>query len=91
MQINIPPLAEQQLAQHATAAGYSDVTVYVTEHVLALAEQPTSQEHPPLSEQQLQASLASCDLSMAQFEQGLGLTTEEARERTKNLLRQQEP
>lgn len=90
MHINIPPLAEQLLAQHATAAGYSDVAVYVTEHVLALAEQPTTQEYPPLSEQELQASLASCDLSMAQFEQGKGFSTEQARQRTKNLLRQQQ-
>jgi len=37
MQIDIPKIEQDRLAQNAKAAGYRDVRSYVSEHLLALA------------------------------------------------------
>jgi len=77
MQINIPPSEQDRLARHASAAGYSDVSAYVTEYVMALASQPDDIER--LSPEALEAGLSMCDQSMAQIDQGESLTSVEAR------------
>lgn len=50
------------------------------EHLVALAHQPTPDELPPLSAEELQASLAMCDTGMAEYEAGGGLSINEAHE-----------
>jgi len=82
MQIDIPPSEQQRLVLHAAEAGYSDVQLYVTEHVLALAKQPSAAESPYLSPNELAASLAMIDRSMAEFKAGGGLSIEEAHQRS---------
>ncbi len=90
MQIDIPQSEQDRLAQHA-AAGYDDVERYAAEHLVALAHQPTPDELPQLAEEELQASLAMCDESMAEFEAGGGLSIGEARELSLQRLRQLAP
>ncbi len=87
MQIDIPPSEQERLSQHAAAAGYDDVARYAAEHLVALAQQPTPSELPPLSEEELQASLAICDKSMAAYEAGGSLSLNEARELSLQRLR----
>jgi len=88
MQIDIPKTEHERLAQQAAAAGYADVELYATEHLLALAQEPTPGELPPLAEDELQASLAMCNESMAEFEAGQGLTINEAHNLSLRRLRQ---
>ena len=87
MHINIPQAEQEQIARMATAAGYSDVEHYITEHVLALAYQQPD-ELPSLTSDELKASLQMCDQSMAEFDAGRGLTSEQARSQTLDYLRQ---
>lgn len=86
MQINIPAPEQQRLTEQAKAAGYDDVERYVTEHVMALAHHPTSAELQPLSDDELQASLAACDRSMTEFSEGKGLSVKAARQLTQERL-----
>ena len=88
MQIDIPLTEQQRLAVHAAEAGYDDVELFVTEHIRALAQQPSIAAGPRLSPQQLEASLAVIDKSMAELEAGGGLSLEEARRRTLERLEQ---
>ena len=88
MQIDIPQTEQQRLAIHAAEAGYDDVQLFVTEHVLALAQQPSVDELPKLTPQELEESLAMIDKSMAEFEAGGGLTLEQARQRTLERFQQ---
>jgi len=88
MQIEIPQSERKRLAQHAAAAGYGDVERYAAEHLLALAQEPTPDELPPLDEEELQASLTMCDASMAELEGGGGLSISEAHELSLQRLRQ---
>ena len=88
MQINIPQHEHQRLAEQAAAAGYDDVAIYVSDHLLALAQQPTPSELESLSAEELRASLAMCDESISQFEAGAGLSIDEARELSLQRLRQ---
>lgn len=84
MQLNIPPHEAEKLAQHATAAGFASVEKYVTQFVLALAERPREDElFPPLTDDELAASLAMIDRGTAEIDAGKGLGIEEARRRTR--------
>ncbi len=78
MKIDIPPTEQDRLVQHAAAAGYDNVERYAAEHLVALAQEPTPEELAPLSEEELQASLAMCDESVAQFDAAKGLSITEA-------------
>jgi len=53
-----------------------------------LAAWTSTGELPPLDEEELQASLAMCDASMAELEGGGGLSISEARELSLQRLRQ---
>jgi len=88
MQIDIPQSEQQRLVLHPAEAGYSDVQLYVTEHVLALAKQPSAAESPDFSPNELATSLAMIDRSMAEFETGGGLSIEEARQRSREHFQQ---
>ena len=58
MQVDLSTEVEQRLAQHAKAAGYDDVLRYVAEQLESFAHQPTPDELPPLSKEELVKSLA---------------------------------
>jgi hypothetical protein len=78
MQIDIPQGAQARLAQLAVDAGYQSVELFVTEHVLALAHYPRVVNLGPLSEEELRASLDSCDRGMAEIDAGGGRDAREA-------------
>lgn len=82
MQIEMPQNEQNRLATLAAEAGYESVERYATDHLLALAHNPVGADFAPLNEEELQASLAMCDESMAQIERGEGMSTQEARQRT---------
>jgi len=87
MQIDIPSQEAKQLAQQATAAGFPSVEKYVTELLLTLAERPhIEQLFPPLSPDDLEASLSMIDLGRKQIAAGEGMSVEEARRRSLELL-----
>jgi len=88
MQIDIPPAEQQKLAAKAIAAGFDDVEAYVAEHVLALAHYGP-EVLAPMTDAELQASLAMCDESMAQIDRGEGISVEESRRKTFEALDQQ--
>lgn len=87
MNLSIPADAVARLRTHAAAAGYADVERCVTDHVIHLASQPSNDELPPMSESELQASLAMIDRSMAEFEAGKGMSLDEARRASLERLR----
>jgi hypothetical protein len=87
MNIDIPKAEQEQLAQYALAAGYADVASCVTEYIKALAYQAPD-NFEPLSPIALEASLKSCDQSMAEFDRGEGLTAEQDRFQSLENLRQ---
>ncbi|MEM8946682.1 MAG: hypothetical protein AAGD11_16025 [Planctomycetota bacterium] len=65
------PIADEQyqkLSIAAQAAGFADVAAFIS----SLAEEPTEDPRETLTDQQLAASAAECDASMAEFEDGKG-------------------
>lgn len=83
MNIDIPPDQRQKLTEHATAAGFDSVERYVTEFVLTLADRPTAKQiFTPLSDDELNASLAGIDQCMKQINAGQGLSVEQAHARS---------
>ena len=72
MQIDISRVEEKRLAAVAAAAGYKDVQGYVTEQVLVLADQLTSNELPELTSEELESSMRQCDQAMAEAKAGQG-------------------
>ena len=72
MQIDIPDVEQQRLTMLAEAAGYDDVTRYVTEQLIALAHHATPRETSFLTDSELQESLEQCDLAMAESKAGEG-------------------
>ena len=86
MTINISADEFGSLSAHAAAAGYSDVETYVSDFVRALASNPTAGSLLPLSQAELDESLANCDLGMEQIKSGKGLSIDQALERSANQL-----
>ena len=78
MQIDIPQADADKLAQLATKAGYDSVELFVTEHVLTLAHHADPADLPPLSEEELRASLEMCDRGMAEIDAGGGRDARQA-------------
>ena len=90
MQIDLSSFTTEKLAGHAAAAGFASVEQYVTQFVHTLAERPQIDDvFAPLSETELQASLAMIDQGMEQIRAGVGLSVEEARRQTLASLRYQ--
>ncbi len=83
MQIDLSSFTTEKLAGHAAAAGFTSVEQYVTEFVHILADRPDIDDvFSPLSDSELQASLAMIDQGMEQIRAGEGLSVEEARRQT---------
>jgi len=87
MQIELPQSEQERLAQHAAAAGYDDVERYAAEHLLALAQEPTPDELPPLGDEELQASLEMIDAGIKEIVAGGGLTVDQARQQSLDQIK----
>lgn len=83
MQIELSPSDQQKLAQQAAAHGYESVEDYALQLLSeAVQEINFAEDAATLSETELQASLAECDRSMAQMDEGRSLTVEQAHQRS---------
>ncbi len=78
MQIDLPTADQVTLAALATEAGYDSVEHYVTEYLVEFAQHHAVANLPPLSEQEIRASLAMCDQGMAEARAGKGKDFQEA-------------
>ncbi len=87
MHIDLPQTEQEKLTQQAMAAGFDDVKLFIAEHLVALAHQPAREDFAPLSDEELEASLAMIDRSMEEFSAGGGLTLDQAREKSLELLK----
>ena len=64
----------------AVEAGFDSVEHFAAEHLRTLAHYPSLAEMKPLTEEELQESLAKCDRGMAEFEAGGGVDARKALE-----------
>ena len=88
MQINIPSSEAEKLTRHATAAGFDNVEMYVTEFVRTLAERPAANDlFAPLTDDELAVSLAMIDRGMSEIDAGQGMSVDEARLKTLEQFR----
>lgn len=73
MQIDISPADRQKLEQLAKDTGFESVELLIGEHVRFLANHESAQTILALDQEELAASLAMCDRSMAELDAGGGV------------------
>lgn len=73
MEINLPPAEQESISRHAQAAGYDDVTLFVTDHVRALATELAA--YDPNAEQ-LEESVERLQRADASIDAGGGVEAE---------------
>lgn len=84
----LPDDQYEKLNAAATAAGYADVSAFI-EALSQTTVQPNEvSEENSLNSNELAASLALIDQSVAEFEAGGGLSLDEARQRTQERFQQ---
>ena len=86
MQIDLPQDDQKKLSVLAAEAGFDSVEHYVAEHLRSLAHHPSAAEFAPLTEEDLQESLAMCDRGMEEAAAGKGMTVSEAHRDTLERL-----
>ena len=90
MQIDIPFTEEKRLIEQAAAQGYASVEAYASELLVQVAQSGARSAFAPLTDEEMEASLAMIERSLAEFEAGKGLTLDQARERTLRRMAQQQ-
>ncbi len=90
MTIHLPEARLSQLSVLASNAGYESVEEFVSDHLVALAEQQNPADLEPMSEEEMQASLEMIDRGMEDIAAGRYYTLEEARRRSLAKLREKQ-
>jgi hypothetical protein len=86
MQIDLPQDEQKKLGVLAAEAGFDSVEHYVTEHLRTLAQHPSTTQFAPLTQEELQESLAMCDRGMEEAAAGKGMSVDDARRHTLERL-----
>lgn len=72
MEIDLPATDQQTLASLATQAGFDSVELYAAAYLAEFAQHHAVAELPPMTDADLQASLAMCDRGMEEAKAGRG-------------------
>jgi hypothetical protein len=88
MYIDLPPVEQERLSQIALAAGFNNVSQYLTHHVIALAHE--YDEAKAVDSIELQASVRTCQQSMKAFDNDQGMRSNQVRQKLAGRLAQGE-